>query len=69
VLQDVKDGFVSLGSAREDYGVVIEPETWKIDWRRTETRRAAMPRDVPLFDRGAWFAAEEARRAAAGPRT
>ena len=62
VLQDVKDGFVSLGSARDDYGVVIEPDTWKIDWRATESRRAAMPRELPLFDRGEWFAAEEARR-------
>jgi N-methylhydantoinase B/oxoprolinase/acetone carboxylase alpha subunit len=33
VLQNVKDGFVSVHSSREDYGVVIEPETWKIDWR------------------------------------
>jgi hypothetical protein len=31
VLQDVKDGVLSMHSAREDYGVVIEPDIWKID--------------------------------------
>jgi N-methylhydantoinase B len=65
VLQDVKDGFVSLEGARDDYGVLVDPETWKIDWRATDARRASVRRDLPLFDRGEWFAAEEARRAAA----
>ncbi len=55
VLQDVKDGFVSVHSAREDYGVVIEPETWKIDWRQTQERRAVMPSFPPLFDRGTFY--------------
>jgi N-methylhydantoinase B len=55
VLQDVKDGFVSLRSAGEDYGVVIEPETWKIDWRQTQDRRRAMPSAPPLFHRGASY--------------
>jgi N-methylhydantoinase B len=55
VLQDVKDGFVSLPSAREDYGVVIEAETWKIDWRQTQECRRAMPASPPLFDRGAAY--------------
>lgn len=55
VLQDVKDGFVSLQSAREDYGVVIEAETWKIDWRQTQECRRAMPTVPPLFDRGAAY--------------
>jgi N-methylhydantoinase B len=68
VLQDVKDGFVSLASAGDDYGVAIDPETWKIDWRETESRRAGMARDLPLFDRGPWFAAEEARRSALASR-
>ena len=35
VLQDVKDGFVSVHSAREDYGVVIGP----IPGRSTGVRR------------------------------
>ena len=55
VLQDVKDGFVSVHSACEDYGVVIEPDTWKIDWRQTQERRAAMPAAPPLFDRGTFY--------------
>jgi N-methylhydantoinase B len=56
VLQDVKDGFVSLQSARNHYGVVLEAETWKIDWRQTQERRRAMPAMPPLFDRGASYA-------------
>ena len=52
ILQDVKDGLVSVHRAREDYGVVIEPETWKIDWLQTQERRRAMPASMPLFDRG-----------------
>jgi N-methylhydantoinase B len=67
VLQDVKDGFVSLQSACEDYGVVIEPETWKIDWRQTQERRRAMPAAPPLFERGAAFDSLERHRATAVP--
>jgi N-methylhydantoinase B len=55
VLQDVKDGFVSLSSAREDYGVVIAADTWKIDWRQTQDRRRAGLVSPPLFDRGAAY--------------
>ena len=62
VLQDVKDGFVSVYSAREDYGVVIEPDTWKIDWRQTQERRAVMPSSPPLFDRGPFYVQMEATR-------
>jgi N-methylhydantoinase B len=62
VLQDVKDGFVSVNSARHDYGVVIEPETWKIDWRQTQQCRAAMASVLPLFDRGAGYAQLEHAR-------
>jgi N-methylhydantoinase B len=62
VLQDVKDGFVSAHSACEDYGVVIEPETWKIDWRQTQERRAAMPSSPPLFDRGTFYEQMEKAR-------
>ena len=62
VLQDVKDCFVSVASACSDYGVVIEPDTWKIDWRQTYQRRAAMPSSPPLFDRGAFFARLETAR-------
>jgi N-methylhydantoinase B len=62
VLQDVKDGFVSLDSARQAYGVVIEADTWKIDWRQTQEHRRAMPTQVPLFDRGAFYEQQERQR-------
>jgi N-methylhydantoinase B len=62
VLQDVKDGFVSWQSARADYGVVIEVETWKIDWRHTQDLRRAMPVSPPLFDRGAAYEQLEQQR-------
>jgi N-methylhydantoinase B len=62
VLQDVKDGFVSLHSAREEYGVAIEADTWKIDWRQTQECRRAMPAAPPLFDRGAAYEQLESRR-------
>jgi len=62
VLQDGKDGFVSVHSACEDYGVVIEPDTWKIDWRQMQERRAAMPSSPPLFDRGSFYEQMEGAR-------
>ena len=39
VLDDVLDGVVSLGSAREDYRVVIDPETFAIDAAATSALR------------------------------
>jgi hypothetical protein len=40
VLLDVKDSFVSAGKrARDDNGVPVDPETWKIDWQQTGARR------------------------------
>ena len=62
VLQDVKDGFVSLQSAREEYAVGIEADTWKIDWRQTQELRRAMPTSPPLFDRGMAYAQLEQAR-------
>jgi N-methylhydantoinase B len=64
VLRDVRDGFVSLASAREDYGVVIDPETWTVDARATAALRSRRPAR-PLFDRGEAFEAH-IRRLAAG---
>ena len=64
VLQDVKDGFVSLDSARNEYGVMIEAETWKIDWRHTQERRRAIPATPPLFDRGETYEQLERTREA-----
>jgi N-methylhydantoinase B len=39
LLQDVRDGKVSLESVREDYQVVIDPETLQIDEKATEKLR------------------------------
>ena len=39
VLQDVRDDFVSLRSAREDYGVVIDSERWTVDEAATARLR------------------------------
>lgn len=40
VLEDVRDGLVSLESAAKDYGVVIDPVTLEIDVQGTEELRA-----------------------------
>jgi N-methylhydantoinase B len=39
VLDDVLDELVSLGSAKKDYGVVIDPETMTVDGEATEALR------------------------------
>ncbi len=39
VLRDVRNGVVSLERAREDYGVVIDPETWTVDEEATARLR------------------------------
>jgi N-methylhydantoinase B len=39
VLADVQNDYVSLSSARQDYGVVIDPETWMIDVQATARLR------------------------------
>ena len=39
VLDDVLDGFVSLDAARESYGVIINPNTQRIDGEATEEQR------------------------------
>ena len=39
MLADVVDSFVSLISAREDYGVVIDPDTMTIDVAATTAER------------------------------
>ena len=36
VLEDVLDDYVSIKGAREDYGVVINPETLEIDHEATK---------------------------------
>jgi N-methylhydantoinase B len=42
VLKDVRNEFVSRASAREDYGVVIDAETWTVDEAATARLRAEL---------------------------
>jgi hypothetical protein len=42
VLRDVRNELVSLGVARDDYGVVIDVGTWTVDQTRTAQRRAEL---------------------------
>jgi len=39
VERDVIEGYVSIETAREDYGVVIDPETGKVDLIATQKLR------------------------------
>lgn len=39
VLKDVRNGFVSIEKAKEDYGVVIDPQTLVVDEEETAKRR------------------------------
>jgi len=52
VLADVRDGKVSVEAAREDYGVVVDPETGEVDEEATRKRRAES-RDDAAADGGA----------------
>ena len=42
VLDDVRNGYVSPESARNDYGVVIDTDLWEIDEPVTEELRRRM---------------------------
>jgi N-methylhydantoinase B len=42
VANDVRQGYVSLGAARDYYGVVLDPETLAVDQKATKTERAAL---------------------------
>ena len=42
VVEDVRNGLVSIERAAEDYGVVIDPTTLEVRTAETETRRAAL---------------------------
>jgi N-methylhydantoinase B len=44
VEQDVRNGYVSLEKAREEYGVVVDPSSLKVDPVATESLRAAKNR-------------------------
>ena len=39
VADDVREGYVSLESARNDYGVEIDPATQEVDWAETDKIR------------------------------
>ncbi|MGE5146194.1 MAG: hydantoinase B/oxoprolinase family protein [Candidatus Eiseniibacteriota bacterium] len=43
VLNDVRNGYVSIEGARRDYGVAIDPKTMAVDTAKTERLRALMP--------------------------
>jgi N-methylhydantoinase B len=60
VRQDVLEGFVTVQGARADYGVVLDPETYRLDADETRRVRSARPPRDPdqLFDRGLDPAAE-----------
>ncbi|MFQ6110739.1 MAG: hypothetical protein ACE5LX_01775 [Nitrospinota bacterium] len=50
VLRDVRNGKVSIARAREDYGVVIEPEPLRLNLERTARLRQRLhrlPREEP----------------------
>jgi len=42
IARDVRNGCVSLATARADYGVVIEPGTWSVDAAATARLRAEL---------------------------
>jgi N-methylhydantoinase B len=44
VVEDVREGYVSVDRARADYGVVIDPATLAVDVEATATSRKARPR-------------------------
>jgi N-methylhydantoinase B len=58
VLNDVLDGFVSVESAQESYGVVIDPEIMVVDQRATAAKRSELQASrgpTKLFHRFEYF--------------
>jgi len=41
VLEDVREGYVSIERARDEYGVLIDPVTWTVLAHESSERRAA----------------------------
>ena len=58
VLADVQDGFVSLASAFDDYGVVIDAATTRVDEAATANERASRETTSAMFHRREYFDAE-----------
>jgi N-methylhydantoinase B len=55
VLSDVRNEYVSIGAARDQYGVVVDTASWSVDERKTAELRKAMSErrgKLPLIDRG-----------------
>jgi N-methylhydantoinase B len=52
---DVLDGFVSPESARDDYGVVLAPQTWEADEMETRRLRQRMRGQTAMFHRGRYL--------------
>lgn len=52
VRRDVLEGFVSVRGARADYGVALDPETYRPDPEETARLRSERQVSAELFDRG-----------------
>jgi N-methylhydantoinase B len=52
---DVLDGFVSRESARDDYGVSLDPHTYEIDAGKTRRLRQSMRGQTAMFHRGRYL--------------
>ena len=72
VEHDVREGYVSIAAAREQYGAVIDPATMRA--RRTDSaalrarmRAAGLPRDVPFESLGGRVPAPQIGEAALDP--
>ena len=58
MLDDVLDGFVSVGGALNSYGVAIDPGTLAVDQRYTEAKRQELQSSrgpTKLFHRFKYF--------------
>lgn len=58
VRRDVLEGFVTVQGARDDYGVALDPETYRLDAEETARLRANPRPTHGLFDRGLVTAGE-----------
>ena len=52
VLRDARNGIISIAAARDQYGVVIDPDTWLVDTAATDDLRAGRGGDAKPF--GTW---------------
>jgi N-methylhydantoinase B len=49
VLRDARNGIISVAAARDQYGVVIDPDTWQVDIPATEKLRGGRGGGEPPF--------------------